>query len=359
MHVCLLSVFLCLGVFAQAQTQLAGAVGRAALDKTIYNTITNEVRRSMYAASRELLKPIASDIQYSLAQVSLPGHTSVLGTAWFANYQGQFYAVMPYHIGGRVGSMRELRFQTTSGDIKTILGEVVLSGNAGFHSPDMSLIKLSKSVLQGSKPLPIKPMDVTKPIYSFGYTTGDLGVGDFFAAQRSILGQGGVGIKADRKVYGEMPGQVINLSGACGSPFVQQGEEGYYVVGMHEGSVIKSTEDLTQNLIFAVDVPKAFEILFDAAGKTSEEAARRLMFNGVYVDKLLYTERIKTVEIVHDGEVIFTQELRNFPDLYSDIHSELAFVGQFLQMGDVLRYHIQGEKHQMRVVEFPLRYRVP
>ena len=197
----LLGIFLCLETSAMAQGQLVEAAGRMALDKAAYSTISNEVRRSIYAVSRELLKPLSLDIQYSLVQVSLPGHAGVLGTAWLANYKGQFYAVMPYHIGGRVGSMRELKLQTTSGETKTILGEVVLSGNAGFHSPDMSLIKLSKSVLKENKPLPIKPMDASKPVYTFGYTTGDFGVGDYFAAQRRILGKGGVGIMADRIVY--------------------------------------------------------------------------------------------------------------------------------------------------------------
>ena len=196
----------------------------------------------------------------------------------------------------------------------------------------------------------------------------------------------------DRIIEGENPGAVINLSGACGAPLVQLSAEEeedsayyvtkkeenspstenltkesspntmsneYYVVGMHEGSVINSTEDLTKNLTFAINVSNAFDILLGAAEKTPEQAARPLMFNGFYIDQLLYTERIKTVEIVRDGKVIFTQDLRNFPNLYSDAHSELAFVGQTLQKGDTLRYLIQGEKHQIRIVEYPLNYRVP
>lgn len=358
-YLCLLGVLLCPGMYARAQAPLAQAASRAMLTKATYSAVSNSVRRNIYAASRELIKPLSADMQYSLAQVSLPGHTGVLGTAWLANYKNQFYAVMPYHIGGRVGSVRELKLKTLSGDVKTILGEVVLSGNAGFHSPDMSLIKLSEAAVKENKPLPVKAMDANKPVYSFGYTTGDFELGDYFAAQRRILGQDGVGIMVDRIVYGEVPGRLINLSGACGSPLVQEGEDGLYVVGMHEGSVINSAEDLTQNLTFAVDVPRALRILFDAAGKTGEASARRLLFNGILVDKLLYTERIKTVEVVRDGEVIFTQNLRNFPHLYSDVRSELAFAEQTLREGDILRYRIQGDKHQIRVVEFPLRSLIP
>ena len=340
----LLCYLLLLGnLFAYAQTKKDLAV-------SVYRAISHDALRSLYATSRQMLP--AMDMRYSLVQVKLPGHSEVLGTGWLANYRGEFWAVMPYHIGGKVGAVRELSLFDSYGRTKTILGKISHSGNAGFHAPDMSLVKLPAPMLNGNKPLSVEKIDVTKPVYTFGYTSGDFKAGDYLVTQRRILGTEGMGIMGDRIIQGEAPGQVINLSGACGTPLIQRSGDDIYVVGMHEGSAIKSTDNLAENLTFAVDVPKAMETILGAVEKTPEQSARPLMFKGFYIDQLLYTERIQKVELVREGNVIFKQDLRNFPGLYSDFHSELAFGINPLVKGDVLRYYIQAGKNSVRTVEY-------
>ena len=147
------------------------------LTKSVYRVISNEMRNEIYSLSRQLIP--ALDMRYSLVQVKLPGHREVLGTGWLASYRGEFWAVMPYHIGGKKGAVRELSLFDSYGRTKVIQAQITHSGNAGFHSPDMSIVKLPESILNGNRPLFVKKIDVTKPVFTFSYTSGFFEPGDY------------------------------------------------------------------------------------------------------------------------------------------------------------------------------------
>ena len=302
-----------------------------------------------------LIPPDLSDnIVYSLAQISLPGHSEVLGTAWLADYDGSFSVVMPYHIGGKKGSERLVRVYDSYGRTKEILIHVMANGNAGFHSPDLSIAPLPESFLKGNYPLSVGSIDENLPIFSFGYVTGLAKPTDWLAMRRQIRAMEGLGIMGDRNVPGESPNNIVKLSGYCGSPWVQMTEDGgIKVVAVHEGSVINSAEDLTQNVTFAIDASKSMQLVFDSMKKSPEKTTRRLMFRGFYIDSLLFSERVRTVRVARGEKIIFQRELRNFAAPYSDVHSELAVNGLTLEKGDKILYEIQGEnRQQIRNVEY-------
>lgn len=303
-------------------------------------------KRTTLPASLHAIAP------YSIAQVRIPGHGRTLGSAWLAHYRNKYWAVMPYHIGGKAGSLRTIRVLDRFGREKTLDVTIALNGNAGFHSLDMSIAEIPEPFLKGNTPMEIAPVNLELPAYSVGFKGGsDFSMHDWIPMKRTFLNAKGLGLIGDRLVEGEKAGETVNLSGYCGAPLFQLIEGEWKVVGMHEGSFINSTQDLVSNLTFALDISHGMELLFEGVEKSTKESSRQLIFKGTYLGALLPAERVKTVEVIRAGEVVLTQEMRNYPLPYSDLHSELALPESMqLISGDQVIFNIQGANKQLRTV---------
>ena len=296
---------------------------------------------------------IMRNVETSLAKFSIPGHVEGLVTGCLVKLpNGKVGALTVCHGGGKVGAQRDITVYDLFGREKTIMGTVKYSGTTGFHNSDFSFLPVPEVFVNGNNVLRLGEFDPTKPVYVAGYRKGHFDPKGYFITQRRILGEEGMNFLGDRLLPGETPGNVINFTGACGSPLLQADKEGLYLIGIHTGSVINSTENLAENRTFALNVSKAIEKGIEAMEVPAEGSAKPLLFHNAYVDYLLYTERVKTIELVRNGKVVLKQEMRNYGKAYSDVHSELALGTQPLAKGDVVRYHILGDKRKIRIVEF-------
>lgn len=327
---------------------------KALVDGIAKGVLENNLKRELYAAARQSVIPaeLEKTIIYSLVQVHRPGNESVLGTAWIAKQNDEYFAVMPYHIGGAKGSKRELTLYTRYKQLKKILVTIEANGNAGYHSPDVSLARLEAEDVKDNIPLEISAPDFTQPSYSFGYTVGNFSPKDFFSMQRMFLNHEGMGITTDRIIPLEQRGKPWNLSGYCGSPLLQKINGQWKVVAMHAGSVVSSDLDFSKNRAFAISMEKAMNLLLSQMNQQNP-SLRPLSFQGEEVTLLEQNETVRTVKIERDNTIIFTQEMRFFPYPYSDKHAEKAFIkAPLLQMGDLLHFYIHNDKHQIREVTF-------
>lgn len=327
----------------------------AQVGSSVVKTLSeNALQRKMYAAARRqiVLQELKNIAPYSIAQVHRPGNDNVLGTAWITKQEGKYWAVMPYHIGGKKGSMREVMFQDMHKRIHRVPVQIAVNGNAGFHSPDVALAEIPAEETKDIVALDVAEPDESKPIYSFGYTHGMFTLKDWLPVTRKLFSIEGFGLMANREIAGETEGNSWNLSGYCGSPLIQQFGNEWKVVGMHAGSAANPSGHIAQNLSFAIHIPRAFKMLFNELNNRPV-SIRPLLYEDKLITSLFHRERVKTVEIVRNNEVIFTQELRNFAHPYSDAHAENAFVfGPLVEKGDILRFSILDDKHQIRRVEF-------
>ena len=329
--------------------------GQTPLVKAATRAVTeNAIKRELYAAARRQFLPaeLQKDIVYSIAQVHRPGIEGVLGTAWLAKKEDQYFAVMPYHIGGKKGSKRDLTFYTNHKKTKKISVTIDANGTSGYHSPDVSIARLEPEDVKDNIPLEVAEPDQSQEAYSFGYTIGDFTPQDFLPMRRWIIDREGVGLRTDRFIPLEDAENPWNLSGYCGAPLLQNIKGKWKVVGMHAGSRSAAETGFAENLSFAISIKKALEILVYEMKFVSPNL-RALLFKGQQIALLSTDEHVKAVKIMRNDEIIFEQEMRFFPYPYSDKHAEKAFVSApALQKGDLVSFDIINNNRKVRTVDF-------
>lgn len=291
-------------------------------------------------------------VSRSLVQISRPNSRAVLGTGVVFKARGQHWVAMPYHIGGMAGSERVVRFLGEDGQQQERTVTVAVNGNSGWHAPDVSLAPLLPEDAYSFKPLKIGRPELLRPAYSFGYVAGqEMNVDDFLPVKRHIFTAEGFGLLADRIIFGEDLQAPFQISGYCGAPVLQLIDGKWRVVGMHTGSCIGQRGHTRS---YAVSLSKVVPLLLDSFFEPGRLPSRRLLFRGWDLGPLLPSEKVVSVEIVRQGVRVFFQKLRNYPDPYSDEHSELALGDFEVLREDVLRYEICNNQHDRRFISYTL-----
>ena len=325
---------------------LAGVFGINALLKTRGNTlnVSAEVVRKTFMLARQNFAKydlLLQQMHHSVVQVVLPKHTATLGTGFVLKTHGLLWIAMPYHLGGQAGSVRKVRIQTKSGGVKEEEVQIVLSGTAGWHSPDISLAKLPDEWKSEVIALEIAAPDVTKEVYSFGYVAGEYDMEDMLPVVSQLFNIEGSGMLRRFHIPGSTPQVPISGNGYCGSPLLQNTQEGWKVVGMHNGHCM-DLDDFDASRGSSVNLQRTVPQLMDSYFQHMS-LGRPLSFRGWEIARLDPTERIENVTIVwKDGTEPTVRYLRNFANPYADERAELAVGDLEVQKGDKLIFSILG-----------------
>lgn len=310
------------------------------------------VRSIQLARQAFTQRKLISQVSRGLVQISRPGASEVLGTGFIVSSHRRLWVAMPYHIGGVAGSRRLIRFIGENQQPVEREISIVANGNAGWHSLDISLAEFPPEEAPFVQPLSIGAPMLNKEAYSFGYVYGRVsGLEEILPMERYLFNAEGFGLTADRRIFGEDVKNPFNISGYCGSPVVQQIDGQWNVVGMHVGSC-EVAEGLPRS--FAVNMSKGLPLLLNRYLENGYSFSRDLSFRGWSIGKLLPSERVYAVSVLRDGEIVFVQELRNYPHPYSDDHCELAFGDFELLSGDELHFSIRNNQREMRHITYKL-----
>lgn len=339
---CIFTLFCCfIYHYSYAQARLARGV------KAVLSPQAVQVARQTFEHTQLL-----HNVSRGLVQISRPKVSSVLGTGFIFRAHKRLWVAMPYHIGGVAGSQRTIRFTGKDNLPQERLVTIAVNGNAGWHAPDVSLAPFPEEDAPFVTPLLIGKPSVNTVSYSFGYVSGrEAGLDEVLPIKRLIFNAEGFGLIADRVIAGEDPAEPFNISGYCGSPVMQRIDGEWRAVGLHTGSCL-SENGYPRS--YAVNLPHVLPMLFRRYLKQQPGHTRSLEFRGWNIGSLLPSERVYSIEVVREGEQVFSVLLRNFPNPYSDGRSELALASFELKSGDLLRYEILNNQREMRFVEYRL-----
>lgn len=291
-------------------------------------------------------RQLFNQISRGLVQVSRPGAAEVLGTGFVFRARQRVWVAMPYHIGGMAGSRRVIRFAGENGVPQEREISIAVNGNAGWHAPDISLAEFPPEDVRFVQPLSIGAPLLNETAYSFGYVSGrPAGLEEILPMKRCLFNAEGFGLISDRFIPGEAASAPFNISGYCGSPVVQWIDGRWRAVGLHTGSYVTANG---RTRSFAVNLPRVLPLLLNRYLKNGSGFSRDLLFRGWLVGKLLPSEKVHAVEVLRGGERIFVQLLRNYPNPYSDEHSELALPDADLRPGDEIRFEIRNNQRETR-----------
>ncbi len=306
------------------------------------------------AVARQSFKQawLLNNVSRSLVQVSRPGASEVLGTGFIFRAHKRLWVAMPYHIGGVAGSRRIIRFAGENNLPQEREITIAVNGNAGWHAPDVSLALLPEQDFSAVRPLEIGWPNLNETAYSFGYVSGRVaGLDEILPVERHIFSAEGFGLISDRVIAGENLAAPFNISGYCGSPVLQYFQGEWRAVGLHTGSCLAPDG---RSRSYAVHLPRVLPLLLRRYLGKDPGYSRSLLFRGWNLGKLLPSERVHSIEVWRGGERVFSRLLRNFPDPYSDAHSELALVGIELLPQDILRYEIRNNQREVRYLSYTL-----
>lgn len=169
--------------------------------------------------------------------------------------------------------------------------------------------------------------------------------------ERRIFNSEGFGLISTREIEGEDPSRPFNVSGYCGSPVVQWMDGQWRAVGLHTGSCV-TAEGKPRS--FAVNLPHVLPLLFASYFGVKPVYPRQLMFRGWNLGELLPSEKVHAVEVWRGGERVWVQLLRNFPNPYSDEHSELALENFPIFSQDEIRYEVRNNQREIRYITYKL-----
>ena len=295
---------------------------------------------------------LLNQVSRGLVQISRPGASEVLGTGFIFSSRQRLWVAMPYHIGGVTGSRRVIRFTGENHQLVEREISIVANGNAGWHAPDVSLAEFPPQDAPLVQPLAIGTPLLNQTAYSFGYVSGrTAGLEGILPMERYLFNAEGFGLMADRRIPGEDVENPFNISGYCGSPVVQWVDGKWRAVGLHTGSCV-TEKGHTRS--FAVNLPRVLPLLLNRYLKNGSGFSRDLSFRGWLIGKLLPSEKVHAVEVLRGGERIFIQLLRNYPNPYSDEHSELALGNFELLSGDEIRFEIRNNQREVRFLSHKL-----
>lgn len=342
-------IFKFLFLFLFFQLACGASYAQGSLGRGAENILSTQIQVARQSFIRTHL---LNRVSRGVVQISRPGVQKVLGTGFVFSSRQRLWVAMPYHIGGVAGSRRVIRFVGENQQLVEREISIVANGNAGWHAPDVSLAEFPQEDAPLVQPLSIGTPVLNQTAYSFGYVAGRIsGPDEILPVSRHILNAEGFGLIADRYIPGEDAANPFNISGYCGAPVVQLVDGKWRAVGLHTGSCVTESGRMWS---FAVNLPKVLPLLLNRYLKNGSGFSRDLLFRGWQLGKLLPSERVYCVEVLRGGESVFVQSLRNYPNPYSDEHSELALGSFEVQSGDEIRFEIRNNQREARFISYRL-----
>lgn len=313
---------------------------------------TLAVSRSNFTGPHSLLK----DTRRSVVQISLPNYSSTLGTGFVLKERGRLWVAMPFHLGGVAGSTRVVRLRKADGSIVQREVKIAINGTAGWHSPDVSLAPLPRSLYHEVEPLEIAEVDRTQDVYSVGYIASKLKMDEVLPVASHFTHVDRQSMLRQFHIPGSTMKNPVAGNGYCGTPLFQKIDGVWKVVGMHNGHVLdleNPSASVGSSVNLAQTIPQMIDNYFHPMAIN-----RGLEFRGWEITRLGEFERVDSITVIPADKMKepIVRSIRNFPFPYLDGYVEQAVADLDLQRGDKLIFSIkartQRHKHMHREVEF-------
>ncbi len=349
---------------AQAQLfQVPKALGHSVIrstmkDLSFLRVLPNDVAQKIYAQARlqfESPAGFAKQVPRALVGVQLKPDRENIGTGFLFKDHDELFVAMAAHVGGKEGTQRAIQVFDETGQTRSYIVTVAVGGKAGWHAADVSIAPVPEEALAGGAvPLEVAPVDKTKESYSLGYTSGSFKMFDFLPLKRNFVSELGWTLVAERAwIPGEDPEEPFLFSGYCGAPVVQLQNGRWKAVGVYVGSSTAGKEKPVSR-DYVINASQTFPLLLSQLRGGTLPLGREVLFRGWPIGRLSLQERVQEIQVWRDGQLLFRQELVNYPHPYTDAYSEMALENCDTKSGDTVRYLISGSNRRLREIDFIL-----
>lgn len=303
---------------------------RGTLSSAQKSVLDQSLVRSMRQAAYGHIRPSVLNV------AGRDGRTLGSGFVFEEEYQGkkQLWAVLAYHVSGGAGKEVHLRLYGADHVVLRYAGRVAAAGGYGVNAADVALVPLPAEAASYVRPLKLAEKTDLQPGEKprlFGFTT---------EYREDVVGVASNVLEAQsgfKLIFSNRTEQ--NLSGTCGSPFLNPKGE---VVAVFSGQLLGK-------YVFGVSADAVRAVLRSYRG---EEVYRSVQCRGREVMRLKLTETIDWVQHIRRGVWLDSVDVLRLLEPFDPEKLETLFP---LQTGDVLRISVREHGQETRVEEITVR----